>query len=166
MLFQQVRPRVLVSGMGVSRARVDPDRVTKRVLEPAAAPRQRETQGGEQGQSAGVRAGADTGSGPEAAERLAELAEREAVIRGLIAGSPFAMIAMDTDGRLTEFNAAAEELSGHQRDEALGMHMPGIRLQIPQPSRTCGRILVVEDDQAPGKTAFSPPPKGVFSPSS
>jgi PAS domain S-box-containing protein len=62
----------------------------------------------------------------EAAERLAELTEREAVIRGLIAGSPFAMIGMDPDGRLTEFNPAAEELSGHRRDAVLGKLMPDV----------------------------------------
>jgi PAS domain S-box-containing protein len=120
MLFQQVRPRVLVSGMGVSRARVDPDRVTKRVLEPASAPRQRGEQRGEQGESAD-------------AERLAELTEREAVTRGLIAGSPFAMIAMDADGRLMEFNAAAEELSGYRRDDVLGKQVP--ELLVPERER-------------------------------
>ena len=95
--------------MGVSRARIDPDRVTKRVLESASAPRQ------------------------QAAERLAELTEREAVISGLVAGSPFAMLAMDTDGRLTEFNTAAEELSGHRRDEVLGKPMPD--LLVPERDR-------------------------------
>ena len=109
--------------MGVSRARIDPDRVTKRVLEPATAPRQRGTRRGKQDQSAGA----------EAAERLAELTEREAVIRGLIAGSPFAMLAMGPDGRLTEFNAAAEELTGRQRDEVLGKRMPD--LLVPERDR-------------------------------
>jgi PAS domain S-box-containing protein len=81
--------------------------------------------------------GADAGSGPEAAERLAELTEREAVIRGLIAGSPFAMIAMDPDGRLTEFNPAAEELSGHRRHAVLGRHMPDVLV----PERDRARFL-------------------------
>jgi PAS domain S-box-containing protein len=121
--------------MGVSRARVDPDRVTKRVLESASTPRQRgerrrDRRAG-QGQPSG--AGADAGFAPKAAERLAELTEREAVTRGLIAGSPFAMLAMDADGRLTEFNAAAEELSGRRRDEVLGRQMPD--LLVPERDR-------------------------------
>jgi len=152
-LFQQVRPWVLVICMGVSRARVDPDRVTKRVLESAPAPRQRgerrRDRREDQGQSGGAGPGADAGYGPEAAERLAELTEREAVTRGLIAGSPFAMLAMDTDGRLTEFNVAAEELSGHRRDEVVGKQMP--ELLVPERDRARFRVhlktLLNSEDQ-------------------
>ena len=67
------------------------------------------------------------------AERLAELTEREAVTRALIAKSPFAILAIDADSRLTEFNVAAEELSGYRRDEVLGKEMPD--LLIPERER-------------------------------
>jgi PAS domain S-box-containing protein len=70
------------------------------------------------------------------AERLAELTEREAVTRALIAGSPFAIVAMDADCRLTEFNAAAEELSGYRRDKVLGKEMPDLLV----PTRERGRL--------------------------
>ncbi|HTU05029.1 MAG TPA: hypothetical protein VMG13_05700, partial [Trebonia sp.] len=70
--------------MGISRARADSGRVTKRGAAPAAIVRQRR----EGNQPATM------------AERLAELTEREAVTRALIAKSPFAILAMDADSRL------------------------------------------------------------------
>jgi PAS domain S-box-containing protein len=54
------------------------------------------------------------------ASNLAKLAERQALTRALIQGSPVAIVATDVRGRLVEFNPAAEELSGYRRDDALG----------------------------------------------
>jgi PAS domain S-box-containing protein len=57
---------------------------------------------------------------------LAEVAERQALIRTLIDGSPGAIIAMNSARRLVEFNPAAEELSGYHRDDVLGKEMSGL----------------------------------------
>lgn len=67
------------------------------------------------------------------ANTTAELAEREALARALIAGSPDAIIAMDADRRLVAFNPAAEELTGHRRDDVMGKEMPD--LLIPERDR-------------------------------
>jgi PAS domain S-box-containing protein len=75
--------------------------------------------------------------GPRAGDRLAELTEREAVTRALIAGSPYAIFAMDAERRLTEFNTAAEELSGYRREEVLGKEMPALLV----PDRERARLL-------------------------
>jgi len=59
------------------------------------------------------------------------------------------MLAMDTDGRLTEFNVAAEELSGHRRDEVVGKQMP--ELLVPERDRARFRVhlktLLNSEDQ-------------------
>lgn len=57
------------------------------------------------------------------ASDMAELTERQTLTRALITASPAAILAMDADGRLVEFNAAAEELSGYRRDDVLGRPM-------------------------------------------
>jgi PAS domain S-box-containing protein len=54
------------------------------------------------------------------ADDLAKLAERQALTRALIEGSPTAILAMDAGGRLIEFNSAAERLYGYQREDAIG----------------------------------------------
>jgi PAS domain S-box-containing protein len=54
------------------------------------------------------------------ANDLAKLAERQALTRALIQGSPTAILAADDRGRLVEFNRAAEELSGYRSDDVLG----------------------------------------------
>jgi len=54
------------------------------------------------------------------ANGLATLAERQALTRALIQGSPTAIVATDNRGRLLEFNPAAEELSGYRREGVLG----------------------------------------------
>lgn len=69
-------------------------------------------------------------------DRLAELAEREAVTGTLIAASPYAIFAMDSDRRLTEFNFAAEELTGYRREDVLGRDMTGLLV----PNRERGRF--------------------------
>jgi PAS domain S-box-containing protein len=53
--------------------------------------------------------------------------------RALIDESPTATIAMDADGRLLEFNPAAERLSGFGRDEVLGRDMADFL--VPERSR-------------------------------
>jgi len=54
---------------------------------------------------------------------LATLAERQALTQALITASPTAILAMDADGRMVEFNPAAETLSGYRRDDILGQPM-------------------------------------------
>jgi PAS domain S-box-containing protein len=54
------------------------------------------------------------------ANDLARLAERQTLTRALIAGAPIAILAFDADGRVLEFNPAAERLSGFRRDDVLG----------------------------------------------
>ena len=110
--------------MGVSRARIDPDRVTKRDIGSVAAPHQR----GERDQT-----------------------EREAVISGLIAGSPFAIIAMDTETRLTEFNAAAEELTGYRRSEVLGKEVPDLLVPERERARFLAQVETFRDTSEPGE---------------
>ncbi len=67
------------------------------------------------------------------ANDLARLAERQALTRALIEGSPTAILAADDRGRLVEFNRAAEELSGYRRDDVLGR--PVADLLVPERSR-------------------------------
>jgi PAS domain S-box-containing protein len=62
------------------------------------------------------------------ANDMAKLAERQALTRELIAGSPIAIIAMDVSGRILAFNPAAEELTGHRRDNVLGQQLPDLLL--------------------------------------
>jgi len=57
------------------------------------------------------------------ANDLAKLAERQALTRALIAGSPEAILAIDAHCRLVEFNPAAEALSGFRHDDVLGQEM-------------------------------------------
>jgi PAS domain S-box-containing protein len=57
------------------------------------------------------------------ANNMTALAERQALTRALIAGAPIAVLAMDADGRLIEFNPAAETLYGYRREEVLGRPM-------------------------------------------
>jgi PAS domain S-box-containing protein len=45
--------------------------------------------------------------------------------RALLAGSPAAVVAVDADRRIREFNPAAEELFGRARAEVIGLDMPG-----------------------------------------
>jgi PAS domain S-box-containing protein len=67
------------------------------------------------------------------ANDTAGLADQQALAQTLIAGSPDAIIAMDSGRRLVAFNPAAEELSGYRRDDVLGEEMTG--LLIPERER-------------------------------
>jgi PAS domain S-box-containing protein len=67
------------------------------------------------------------------ANDLAKPDERQALTRALIAGAPIAIMAFDADGRMIEFNPAAEKLSGFRRDDALGRDMAG--LLVPERDR-------------------------------
>jgi PAS domain S-box-containing protein len=71
------------------------------------------------------------------ANDMTALAERQALTRALIAGAPIAVLAMDADGRLIEFNPAAERLSGYRRDDVLGQPLS----EILVPERDRPRIL-------------------------
>jgi len=51
---------------------------------------------------------------------VARLADRQVLTRALIDESPTATVAMDAEGRLLEFNPAAERLHGFRRDDVLG----------------------------------------------
>src|SRR5579859_1766905 len=64
------------------------------------------------------------------AHDLANLAERQALTRALIQGSPTAILATDDRGQLVEFNRAAEELSGYRRDDVLGRQVD--ELLVPE----------------------------------
>ena len=64
------------------------------------------------------------------ANDMARLAERQALTRALIQGSPTAILATDDRGQLVEFNRAAEELSGYQRDDVLGRQVD--ELLVPE----------------------------------
>ncbi len=63
----------------------------------------------------------------------ARLAERQALYTALIEDSPNAIVAVDAAGRLVEFNAAAERLSGYRREDALGQ--PLWDLLMPEEDR-------------------------------
>jgi PAS domain S-box-containing protein len=71
--------------------------------------------------------------------------------RGLIAGSPFAILAMDEDGRLTEFNAAAEELSGYRRDDVLGKEMSDLLVPERDRPRFLAHLKTFLDTGDPGE---------------
>src|SRR5580704_107146 len=71
------------------------------------------------------------------ANDMTALAERQVLTRALIAGAPIAVLAMDADGRLIEFNPAAERLSGYRRDDVLGQPLS----EILVPERDRPRIL-------------------------
>ena len=58
------------------------------------------------------------------ANDMTALAERQTLTRALIAGAPIAVLAMDAEGCLIEFNPAAEKLSGYRRDDVLGRPCP------------------------------------------
>ena len=62
------------------------------------------------------------------ANDLAKLAERQALTRELIDGAPIPIVAMDASGRILAFNPAAEELTGHRRDDVLGRQLPDLLL--------------------------------------
>jgi PAS domain S-box-containing protein len=49
-----------------------------------------------------------------------ELRESEARHRAIVEAALDAIITIDADGRITEFNSAAQELFGHSRDEVIG----------------------------------------------
>ncbi len=67
------------------------------------------------------------------ANDMTALAERQTLTRALIAGAPIAVLAMDADGRLIEFNPAAERLSGYRRDDVLGQ--PLSEILVPERDR-------------------------------
>jgi PAS domain S-box-containing protein len=65
------------------------------------------------------------------------LQENEARYAAIIQGSLDAIVAMDGEGRVTEFNAAAERLFGYARDETIGHDMAS--LIIPEHLREAHR---------------------------
>jgi PAS domain S-box-containing protein len=78
------------------------------------------------------------------------LAERQALYTGLIEESPNAILAVDAAGRLVEFNAAAERLSGYRREDALGQ--PFWELLMPEQDRS----LFLDSIQAESSKPSSP----------
>jgi PAS domain S-box-containing protein len=67
------------------------------------------------------------------ANDMTALAERQKLTNALIAGAPVAVLAMDAEGRLVEFNPAAERLSGYRRQDVLGQPMS--ELLVPERDR-------------------------------
>ncbi|MCP4601461.1 MAG: GAF domain-containing protein [Proteobacteria bacterium] len=55
-----------------------------------------------------------------------ENVQKRAEIEQLLSGSPDAVITVDNDGRITEFNKRAEEILNYRRDEILGSSEHGI----------------------------------------
>ncbi|WP_338844766.1 PAS domain S-box protein [Massilia sp. W12] len=70
-----------------------------------------------------------------------ELREREARIRALVEQSPIAIIEWDMDFCVVEWNAAAERIFGHTRQQALGRHASFI---VPKASRAAGDTIFQE----------------------
>ena len=58
------------------------------------------------------------------ANDLTQLAERQALTRALIGGTPIAVLAFDSRGDVVEFNPAAEKLSGYRCDDATACRWP------------------------------------------
>ena len=82
------------------------------------------------------------------ASDAADLADQQALAQTLINGSPDPILATDSRRRLVVFNPAAEELTGHRRDDVLGQEMHG--LLIPERERAAfvaytGRYLATGD---------------------
>lgn len=67
------------------------------------------------------------------ANDTAQLAERQALTRALIDGSPDPIVTLDAQLHIVQFNPAAESLFGRSRDEVLGSDVPG--LLIPEADR-------------------------------
>jgi PAS domain S-box-containing protein len=61
------------------------------------------------------------------------LREGESRIRAIVETAPDAIINMDADGRITDFNAAAERTFGHRREDVLGRELA--TLLIPEELR-------------------------------
>jgi PAS domain S-box-containing protein len=55
--------------------------------------------------------------------REIELAEARALHRAVLVTAPDAIVGMDAEGRITEFNPAAERIFGYSRAEAIGRNM-------------------------------------------
>ena len=71
-------------------------------------------------------------------ERLENaLQESNESLRALIASSPLAIIALDPEGIVTQWNPAAERIFGWQESEAIGRFLP----IVPEENRTEHRIL-------------------------
>lgn len=68
------------------------------------------------------------------ANDMTALAERQKLTSALIAAAPIAVVAMDAEGRLVEFNPAAERLSGYRGQDLLGQPMS--ELLVPERDRS------------------------------
>ena len=71
--------------------------------------------------------------------------------RAYIDGSPFAILAMDAGRRLTEFNAAAEALSGYRRDEVLGKDLSDLLVPNRERAGFLSRVRMFLDTGDPGE---------------
>jgi PAS domain S-box-containing protein len=80
----------------------------------------------------------------------AEVDERQALTQALIDGSPDAIIAMNSTGRLVEFNPAAEQLSGYRRDDVLGQEMPSLLIPARDRARFRARTRTYLKTGDPG----------------
>jgi PAS domain S-box-containing protein len=52
------------------------------------------------------------------------LASGDSLARALVSGTPAAVVAVDADRRIREFNPEAEQMFGHSRAEVIGLDMP------------------------------------------
>ena len=89
---------------------------------------------------------------------LARLASRHALGQALYIRSPNAIITMDPARRITEFNAAAEVLTGFRRDDLLGKEMSA--LLIAKPDRPRFRALLKTLERSPELAGIPAGPLG------
>ncbi len=76
---------------------------------------------------------------------LASLAEREAVLRGLVSYSSDGILMTDEAGTLTEWNPAEERISGLARSEAIGRPIWEVQLALcPPEMRSDGTLARIE----------------------
>ena len=84
-------------------------------------------------------------------ERTAQLRELVARERGLLTSAPSAIIATDTEGRITLFNPAAEAMLGYKAQQVIGTHVQRlhaageVRARIDTLSQQLGRPLGLLD---------------------
>src|SRR5207248_5307891 len=80
---------------------------------------------------------ANVGAGIQNARLFAEVERQRQYLESLAAISPAAVVVMDSDERVTDWNPAAEELFGYSAEEALG--------------RSVDELVFGDDDRGEGR---------------
>lgn len=76
----------------------------------------------------------------ESAELVNQLKEQGAFRQRLISSSPDGIIAVDRQGRVTEFNKRAEEILGYPRDEVIGLPVAPLYFEPEEPRRIGAKL--------------------------